>query len=65
MDASTEQQQSVVYDIQVLYKKIINDYIEVRKTETNLAQSTQKVMIDNLIRFSRHTKKEFKDVTRD
>jgi site-specific recombinase XerD len=34
-------------------------------TETNLAESTQRVMIDNLNRFSRSVKKDFKDVTRD
>ena len=65
MDVSTEQKQSVVYDIQVLNQKKIIDYIEARKTETNLAQNTQRVMIDNLNRFSRYAKKEFKDITRD
>jgi hypothetical protein len=51
MEVSTEQ--TIVYDIQALNRKIISDYIEVRKTETNLAQSTQRVMIDNLNRFSK------------
>jgi hypothetical protein len=51
MDGSTKQTQ--VYDIQTHNQKIIHDYIEARKTETNLARSTQKVMIDNLNRFSR------------
>jgi site-specific recombinase XerD len=63
MDGSTKQTQ--VYDIQTHNQKTIHDYIEARKTETNLASSTQKVMIDNLNRFSRNTKKYFKDVTRD
>ena len=63
MDGSTKQTQ--VYDVQTHNQKTIHDYIEARKTETNLASSTQKVMIDNLNRFSRNTKKYFKDVTRD
>jgi site-specific recombinase XerD len=62
MDGSTKQTQ--VYDIQTHNQKTIHDYIEARKTETNLASSTQKVMIDNLNRFPRNTKKYFKDVTR-
>jgi site-specific recombinase XerD len=63
MDGSTKQTQD--YDIQTHNQKTIHDYIEARKTETNLATSTQKVMIDNLNRFSINTKKYFKDVTRD
>ena len=63
MDGSTKQTQ--VYDIQTHNQKTIHDYIEARKTETNIASSTQKVMIDNLNRFPRNTKKYFKDVTRD
>lgn len=38
MDASTEQ--TIVYDIQKQNEKIIRDYIEARKTETNLAGSS-------------------------
>lgn len=63
MDVSTEQ--TIVYDIHAQNKQILSDYIEARKTETNLAQSTQRVMIDNLNRFSKCAKKEFKDITRD
>ena len=63
MDGSMKQTQ--VYDIQTHNQKTIHDYIEARKTETNLASSAQKVMIDTLNRFSRNTKKYFKDVTRD
>ena len=63
MDAKTEQ--TIIHDKQTINEKIIRDYIEARKTETNLAESTQRVMIDNLNRFSRYTKKDFKDVTRD
>ena len=62
MDAGTEQK--IVYGIQELNQKIITDYIEARKTETNLAESTQSVMIDNLNRFSRSLKKDFRDVER-
>jgi hypothetical protein len=57
---SIEQQQLVVYDIQALNQKIIVDYIGARKTETNLAASIQRVMIDNLNRFSRQVKKSLK-----
>ena len=63
MDASTEQK--IVFDIQTTNERIISDYIEARKTQTSLAESTQRVMIDNLNRFSRFTKKDFKDVKRD
>jgi hypothetical protein len=35
MDASTEQK--IVFDIQTTNERIISDYIEARKTETNLA----------------------------
>lgn len=62
MDGTTEQ--TIVYSIQALNEKIISDYIEARKTETTLAQSTQRVMIDNLNRFSRCVKKDFRDVER-
>ena len=62
MDVTIEQ---VLYDIQENNQKIIHDYIEARRTETNLATSTQKVMIDNLVRFSRHAKKDFREVQRD
>lgn len=55
----------VTYNIQAQNQKIINDYIEARKIETNLAISTQKVTSDTLNRFSRKKKKHFKDITRD
>jgi len=58
-------QEHVIYDIQTQNQKIIKDYIEARKTETNLATSTQKVTSYTLNRFSRHEKKYFKDITRD
>jgi len=63
MDIS--EQKHVIYDIQAQNKKIINDYVEARETETNLALSTQKVTSEMLNRFSRHEKKDFKDITRD
>lgn len=62
MDGTTEQ--TIVYSIQALNEKIISDYKEARKTETTLAQSTQRVMIDNLNRFSRCVKKDFRNVER-
>lgn len=54
MDVSTEQ--TIVYDIHAHNKRIICDYIEARKTEANLAQTTQRVMFDNLNRFSKCVK---------
>lgn len=68
MDEGTQtQEQTVVYgyDIKTQNQKIINDYFEARKTETNLASSTQVVMNNTLNRLSRHVNKNFKDVTRD
>ena len=57
----------VVYyhEIKTQNQKIIDDYIQARKTESNLASSTQVETSDNLNRFSRYVKKNFKDVTRD
>jgi site-specific recombinase XerD len=63
MDESSEQ--TVVFDIKILNQKIINDYLEARNTEVNLAKSTQVVRSDNLNRFSMYLNKNFKDVTRD
>ncbi|HET6726420.1 MAG TPA: hypothetical protein VFH19_00165 [Nitrososphaeraceae archaeon] len=68
MDEGTQaQEQTVVYgyDIKTQNQKIINDYFEARKTETNLASSTQVVMNNTLNLLSRHVNKNFKDVTRD
>jgi len=66
MDASTETEQTIIsYDIQAQNQKIIIDYIQARKTETNLASSTQVVTSDTLNRFSRYVNKNFHDVTRD
>jgi hypothetical protein len=47
MDASTEQS-FISYDIKTQNQKIINDYFEARKTETNLANSTQ-IVINNTL----------------
>ncbi|MDW0246274.1 MAG: tyrosine-type recombinase/integrase [Nitrososphaeraceae archaeon] len=63
MNASTDQT-IISYDV-TQNQKIINDYIQARKTETNLATSTQVVTSDTLNRFSRYVKKNFNDVTRD
>jgi hypothetical protein len=55
MDAGTEQ--TIIYDIQTLNQKVINQYFEARQTETNLASSTQVVMNNTLNRLSRHVVK--------
>jgi hypothetical protein len=60
MPVSTEQ--TIRYEIQSQNERIINEYIDARKTETNLAESTQRVMIDNLKRFSRHLNKDLKKI---
>jgi integrase len=67
MDASTETEQAIIssYDIQAQNQKVIADYIQARKTETNLAGSTQVVTSDTLNRFSRYVNKNFNDVTRN
>src|SRR6266540_7172287 len=62
---ATTREQAVVYDIKTQNQKIIDDYIQARKTETNLASSTQVVTSDTLNRCSRYTNKNFKDVIRD
>ncbi|MDW0176140.1 MAG: hypothetical protein QOK58_07780 [Nitrososphaeraceae archaeon] len=49
MNASTDQT-IISYDV-TQNQKIINDYIQARKTETNLATSTQVVTSDTLNRF--------------
>lgn len=66
MHWSTETKQAtIVYDIQTQNQKIINNYFEARKTETNLGNSTQVVMNNTFNRLSRHANKNFRDVTRD
>ena len=66
MDASTETEQTIIsYDIKIQNQKIIDEYIQARKTETNLASSTQVVTSDTLNRFSRYVNKNFHDVTRE
>jgi hypothetical protein len=60
-----EHTETVVYDIKTQNQKIIDDYIQARKTESNPASSTQVVTSDTLNRFSRHVNKNFNDVTRD
>ena len=64
MDASTEQS-FISYDIKTQNQKIINDYFEARKTETNLANSTQIVINKTLNRLSRYVEKNFHEITRD
>lgn len=63
MDLSTNTE--IVYDIKAQKQKIIDDYIQARKTETNLAGSMQVVTSDTLNRFSRYVNKNFNDVAKD
>jgi site-specific recombinase XerD len=63
MAADTDQ--TINYDIRIQNQKIINDYFEARKTETNRACSTQVVMNNTLNRLSRYVNKNFQDVSRD
>ena len=66
MVASTEtQEQTIIYDIKTQNQKIINDYFEARKTETNLANSTQVVINNTLNRLSKYVGKNFHEITRD
>jgi integrase/recombinase XerD len=67
MVASTETQEQTIisYDIKRQNQKIINDYFEARKTETNLANSTQVVINNTLNRLSRYVNKNFHEITRD
>ena len=53
MEFTQTQEQDVLYDIKTQNQKIIDNYIQVRKTEANLASSTQIVTSDTLNRFSR------------
>jgi len=64
---TTREQIEMVYyhEIKTQNQKIIDDYIQARKTESNLASTTHVVTSDTLNRFSRHVNKNFKDVTRD
>lgn len=65
MEFTQTQEQTNAYDIKIHNQKIICDYIEARKIEANLANSTQVVTSDTLNRFSRYVNKNFKGVTRD
>lgn len=62
MVASTE---IISYDIKTQNQKIIHDYFEARKTETNLANSTQVVINKTLNRLSKYTNKSFIDISRN
>jgi site-specific recombinase XerD len=46
-------------------QKIIDDYVEARKVETNITNYTQLNIIKTLKYFSRHLNKSFQDVTRE
>ena len=62
MVASTE---IISYDIKTQNQKIIDDYFEARKTETNLANSTQVVINSTLNRLSKYINKSFIDISRN
>jgi integrase len=62
---SDSNQVTTLYELQVHNQKIIESYLEARRIEANLAMSTQRVMVDNLNRFSRLANKNFKDITRE
>ena len=63
--ARQAQSQTVIFDtIQKGNLKIIDDYMEARKTESNIAKNFQKLSVNTLNYLSRHSKKNFKNVTR-
>jgi hypothetical protein len=45
MEFTQTQEQTIAYDIKIHNQKIICDYIEARKIEANLANSTQVVTV--------------------
>jgi hypothetical protein len=64
--ARQAQTQAVIFDtIQKENLKIINDYVEARKTESNISKNFQKLSVNTLNYLSKHTKKNFKDMTRE
>jgi Phage integrase, N-terminal SAM-like domain len=54
-----------IQEIQSQNQKIIDDYVEARKIETNITNYTQLNIIKTLKYFSRHIHKNFQDVTRE
>jgi site-specific recombinase XerD len=54
-----------IQEIQSENQKIIDDYVEARKIETNITNYTQLNIIKTLKYFSRHINKRFQDVTRE
>jgi site-specific recombinase XerD len=52
-----------IQEIQSQNQKIIDDYVEARKIETNITNYTQLNIIKTLKYFSRHIHKNFQDVT--
>jgi len=62
----TTQAQSVIFDtIQKQNQKIMADYVEARKTESNISKNFQKLSVNTLNYLSRHRKKNFKNMTRE
>ena len=62
MEASTK---NVFDPIQNENQKIIDDYIEARKTESNIAKDFQKLAARTIHSLARHANKNLKNVTRD
>ena len=62
MEASTK---NVSDPIQNENQKIIDDYIEARKTESNIAKDFQKLAARTIHSLARHANKNLKNVTRD
>jgi len=64
--ARQAQAQTVIFDtIQKENLKIIDDYMEAKKTENNIAKNFQKLSINTLTYLSKHTNKNFKNMGRE
>jgi integrase/recombinase XerD len=62
VETSTE---NVYHHTQKDNQKIIHDYIEAKKTENNISSNFQKLAIRTLIYLSRHSGKNFNEITRE
>jgi integrase/recombinase XerD len=60
------QAEALIFDaVQKENQKAIDNYIEARKTESNISSNFQQLSINTLNYFSRHVNKNFKHVTRN
>jgi integrase/recombinase XerD len=55
----------VIFEPQKQNQKIVSDYIEERKTETNISESFQILISRAVNSLAAHTNKNLQDVTRD